>query len=587
MELVYLWVEEYKNIKNQGFKFSPRFECEFKAEYEKDANGKKKLKDNCELEIIPTKDFVSIFPDNINVTAIVGENGSGKTNTITLLMKSLFLTNKKEFQFKYLLVYMQDKSLIYYSNFEVKCNIEKVDNIQKLRNNFHLLMSFAPGQIDIFNEVADKLNKTYKANYSIEPSRRYQSSGGAGITTQIEPASFVSTLTINAIPFYKYVNNNILKNLNLSQLTKLRITGLSGIGTEVKMRNFDDLSKINFFGEEFKQRLQYVLNELDNNKTNNSTIQQEIDLVSEKIKFNKNDKDLKEKLINLQKARSKFLREINKILKDAIKNQKDFLIKDFYNNDTLADIEILNLYYSFEIIDNSDIFNYATFSTGQQVMIAYIGLIYRFMNKAQKSRKNSFTIIIDEVETSLHPNWQAKFFNFLIEILKTSEMANNFKTINIIISSHSPFVLSDIPKENVIFLEKYKEEEDYDELKDNIQKVGNCKNKTQKVNIERTFGANIHTLLSDGFFMSDGLMGEFAKSKITEILDFLNDKEELKTIKKEQIKPIIESIGEDFLRNKLFNLYHKKLTENEKETEKSILKNKIDELQKQYDELNK
>ena len=30
MELVYLWVEEYKNIKNQGFNFSPRFECEFK-----------------------------------------------------------------------------------------------------------------------------------------------------------------------------------------------------------------------------------------------------------------------------------------------------------------------------------------------------------------------------------------------------------------------------------------------------------------------------------------------------------------------------------------------------------------------------
>jgi predicted ATP-binding protein involved in virulence len=577
MELVYLWVEEYKNIKNQGFNFSPRFECEFDGE---------------NLTISEKKDYVNIFPENINVTAIVGENGSGKTNTITLFMKSLFLTNKKEFQFNYLLVYMQDKSLIYYSNFEIKCNIEKVDNIQKLRNNFHLLMSFAPGQIDIFNEVADKLNKTYKANYSIEPSRRYQSSGGAGITTQIEPASFVSTLTINAIPFYKYVNNNILKNLNLSQLTKLRITGLSGIGTEVKMRNFDDLSKINFFGEEFKQRLQYVLNELDNNKTNNSTIQQEIDLISEKIKFNKDNKDnkdLKEKLIDLQKVRSKFLREINKILKDAIKNQKDFLIKNFYNNDTLADIEILNLYYSFEIIDNSNIFNYASFSTGQQVMIAYIGLIYRFMNKAQKSRKNSFTIIIDEVETSLHPNWQAKFFNFLIEILKTSEIANNFKTINIIISSHSPFVLSDIPKENVIFLEKYKEE-DYNELKDNIQKVGNCKNKTHKVNIERTFGANIHTLLSDGFFMSDGLMGEFAKRKITEILEFLNDTKneiELKTIKQNQIKPIIDSIGEDFLRNKLLNLYYKKFTSEKKEKEKLILKNRIDELQKLHDELDK
>ena len=29
MELVYLWVEKYKNIKNQGFNFSPRFTCKY------------------------------------------------------------------------------------------------------------------------------------------------------------------------------------------------------------------------------------------------------------------------------------------------------------------------------------------------------------------------------------------------------------------------------------------------------------------------------------------------------------------------------------------------------------------------------
>ncbi len=29
MELVYLWVEEYKNIHKQGFNFSPRFRCDY------------------------------------------------------------------------------------------------------------------------------------------------------------------------------------------------------------------------------------------------------------------------------------------------------------------------------------------------------------------------------------------------------------------------------------------------------------------------------------------------------------------------------------------------------------------------------
>lgn len=45
MELVYLWVEDYKNIKKQGFNFSPRFECKFYGEYEKDENGNEKLKE--------------------------------------------------------------------------------------------------------------------------------------------------------------------------------------------------------------------------------------------------------------------------------------------------------------------------------------------------------------------------------------------------------------------------------------------------------------------------------------------------------------------------------------------------------------
>lgn len=82
MELVYLWVEKYKNIENQGFNFSSRFTCH----YDKDIQ---------ELTIDENKEHVSIFPDNINVTAIVGKNGAGKSTIQKLIFLLIFLKNMK------------------------------------------------------------------------------------------------------------------------------------------------------------------------------------------------------------------------------------------------------------------------------------------------------------------------------------------------------------------------------------------------------------------------------------------------------------------------------------------------------------
>ena len=147
-------------------------------------------------------------------------------------------------------------------------------------------------------------------------------------------------------------------------------------------------------------------------------------------------------------------------------------------------------------------------------------------------------LFLDEFTLSLHPNWERIIIKKLIDIFKT-------KNIHFIITSHSPFVLSDIPKQNVIFLEK-----------DKI--TGNCVNVTEKMEDFNTFGANIHTLLSHGFFMKDGLMGEFAKEKINQVYNFIVQKDTNFIKTKEEAQNIINLIGERMLRKELQFLYDEK-----------------------------
>jgi AAA15 family ATPase/GTPase len=118
MELLYVWIEDYKNIHHQGFNFSPKYRFEFKStEFEtiKDKKGKPKLdKDQKELTSVKAgilKDQMSdkdrenflleyFFQplqdiknnsDNCkikNITAIVGENGAGKSNLLEFIRKA-------------------------------------------------------------------------------------------------------------------------------------------------------------------------------------------------------------------------------------------------------------------------------------------------------------------------------------------------------------------------------------------------------------------------------------------------------------------------------------------------------------------
>lgn len=155
--------------------------------------------------------------------------------------------------------------------------------------------------------------------------------------------------------------------------------------------------------------------------------------------------------------------------------------------------------------------------------------------------------LIDEGEIGLHPAWQQRFLNTLIENLPLMFADVGVKSIQLILTTHSPFILSDVPNNHVIFLEK------------NVN--GECvirKNPLQDKKM--TFGANIHSLLSDGFFMKEGLIGDFAKKKINQLIDdLIENRANLSSERRNEIKLMIPLIGEPIIRKKVMELYNEQM----------------------------
>lgn len=160
---------------------------------------------------------------------------------------------------------------------------------------------------------------------------------------------------------------------------------------------------------------------------------------------------------------------------------------------------------------------FSTLSSGElQFLHSIHSLIYHLSNlnsvhfdfskrPSKRSRivYTSVNVVLDEIELYFHPEFQRRFVSSVLKELEKIDLGN-LKNINFIFSTHSPFILSDILNSNILCLE-------------------NGSSIPMGLD-QKTFGANIHNLLSNQFFLSNGFLGEFSKFKINEAIQFLNAK---------------------------------------------------------------
>lgn len=155
-------------------------------------------------------------------------------------------------------------------------------------------------------------------------------------------------------------------------------------------------------------------------------------------------------------------------------------------------------------------------------------------------------IFIDEADMLFHPEWQQKYINSLLPFLRDIYSGTH---LQVIIATHSPVILSDIPKQNVIYLNSVRNDEGKLEYS-----VDDPSRHTE------TFGANIFRLFNDAFFLKEGAIGEFAEEKLKELLKMIDHSAKEKT---DTIQKLIRLIGDPFLKAKVETYFLSKLDQNE------------------------
>lgn len=159
----------------------------------------------------------------------------------------------------------------------------------------------------------------------------------------------------------------------------------------------------------------------------------------------------------------------------------------------------------------------------------------------QEIDSDSCLISIDEGELFLHAEWQRKYLFSLIEFIDHfMKYFHNEVKAQILLTTHSSFIPSDLTRDNLIFFEKDKDT--------GLVRIN------KSFNHEATLGGNIFNLLSNSFYLDD-FIGEFSKRTIQNFLKdlfILRDRKEKISIDEFLImQRKVNVIGDDIIRNRM------------------------------------
>eukprot|EP00388_Colpodella_angusta_P017849 GDKJ01044259.1.p1 GENE.GDKJ01044259.1~~GDKJ01044259.1.p1 ORF type:complete len:629 (-),score=-0.25 GDKJ01044259.1:645-2531(-) len=188
-------------------------------------------------------------------------------------------------------------------------------------------------------------------------------------------------------------------------------------------------------------------------------------------------------------------------------------------------------------------YGWRNLSSGENAMIDLYSRLHFALHKRLKAPTKGardLYVFIDEGDSGFHPAWQRDYLMNLIPFIRRLFQGYRWQ---LFLTSHSPFLVSDLPRENLVLMEKV-------DGHCKVQAIYQQDDHNQPSSATPTLAANINRLLGEKFFLEGGSIGGFARNIINSELSVLDEDSKI-PIDSKRIEKLALMIGERVLSSKI------------------------------------